>query len=290
MRWLLLVALLTSCAKKSPTKCHAEAVELENFLNSVDRMNVPFEIRAPMTLPVRDDLPEGDRPYADDIKVFRDHWEYLDERYTTIETLEARLVHIHQNQVELGSKHRDASVLYLIVDRAAIWERVVAAFEAAQGAGYTKQLFVFAGSKRQTPPPPSKIDGELDAAFALEAGERGSKLGQIFTRFANQCPAMHKPFVNKGADDGKTRTDELIEDTTKDLVDCNCSVDMPSLRMAMWRLIAEPMQVKIVAIEATPPGKAHSPKVVIAPKLTSWADVSKRIDAKSPQLWLAAEP
>jgi hypothetical protein len=282
MRWLVVAILLAGCANKSPSKCRAEAEELERFLKAADHKSPPFEIRAPMTLVVNDHIPTRDFPYADEILVFGDHWKFIDDRHHSIDTLAQRLAQEHERGRKMDPDH-----IYLVIDRAATWDRIVAAFEAAHDAGFTKQLFVFVGSKRQPAPPPSPIDAELDATYALEGEGRVERIARPFRRFAEQCPTMKKGFRH---DETRDRTTALIEDTTKDLIGCNCNVDIPSLRAAMWRLIAAPVPLKIVEIEAVRPGTA-SPRVVIAPVPTRWSDVGKRlIDANGSKVWLVAEP
>ncbi len=287
-RTLTVMALvLASCGSgASKRRCAARAHELSSFLGSFDHTPAPFAATG-VSLAVRAGGPGVvPVPAPAPAVLIGPTGESLDgEQGLDRGELRARLERSHarrvQDQAGGGAAGAiDPGLLYLAIDEAATWERVVATAELAHASGYDHVAFAFARGALPPSPPRSAIDGRLDRVQASGTGQRATAFAAAAADVVEPCPALGRAFGAVGSTAGD-RVGPLLGAIEPALIECGCKVDLPSLRSLMFRLLAtEPLgfiQVTLdpaaapLALPATmpwreahqhlPAGGAHWPRI-----------------------------
>jgi hypothetical protein len=84
--------------------------------------------------------------------------------------------------------------------------------------------------------------------------------------------------------EGGSKADALIAGVAPALVECGCSVDMPNLRSALWRLLAVAPVVQVIAFDAT-----TRSETLTLPGSTTWADAAARLPPTTKGMQLVVE-
>ncbi len=138
-------------------------------------------------------------------------------------------------KVEAAKQAGGAAAAYVLleIDRGAPWHAVVAAADAAAGAGVTYGTFLFAAPTTASAPPASAHHSSFHKAFGagaekpaaiLSPAEEGSPgpLADIY----KECPAAAKV--------KHAPSEELAKELPKAIAACNCKVDMAGVQALAW--------------------------------------------------------
>lgn len=261
--------------------CSNRADDLAAFLATIDTTEVPLPVE-PATLVVRDDLAARPTTYAVAVKLLPDGVELQGRRIETRDDLADSLAEAHRRVTEARGP-ADPTRIDLIVDRRATWDRVVAVFAAAHGAGFTRPAFVFASSRVLAPPPRTAIDDRLDEITrSANPSDRASQLAREVEKLVAKCEAIGELFGAVAGVEVDNKAQHILAGVRDAVVACHCRVDLDQLRSVLWRVIAIPEPKRLLAVEAAP----DAPPLT-APATAIWADVAPRLDARASKLWLA---
>ncbi len=264
---VLAVALGACGGGKDPAVCRREAAELSELLATVDHEPPGFQAHD-LTLVTRSDIPRTTRDLGPVIHVTREGASFQDEPFRG-----------EQGRVRLTEEARryghgaKLDVLYLAIAEDARWEDAAGAAVLGWEAGFERQGLAFARPPAVvTPPPRSKIDAELDRILhEEEASNKATALARLIEQVVNGCPALIRAFGSVAAVEGESKADTLIRAIEPSLVECNCAVDMPSLRSALFRLLAVDKPQSAFVITHDPDGTP-----IDLPPDTPWRDAHAR--------------
>jgi hypothetical protein len=271
---LAIVLLLAAGCGKSAEECRTEAEALGKLLKETPHRMSPFGEHRGLTLVKRTDLTAS--AGADGFVVAASPDSVIFEYRALAGTAELlqRLLDARERR-----SWRDLRRVYLQLDRATPWSKVVELVDIARSVGLTSVGFAFDnGEKLLTRPPRSPVDDKLDAILAGDPTTRATELAKLVETMIDDCPALQQEFGSVGSESAEDKADVLIRGLVPALIECNCKVDMPGFRSAMWRLIAIEPNVKVLAFELA------GDKLAL-PARTTWEDASKHlIPGKSYQL------
>ena len=288
-RTLTVMALvLASCGSgASKRRCAARAHELSGFLGSLDHTAAPFATTG-VTLAVRAGglgaVPAAAPAPAVLVGPAGDGFEGeqgldRDDLRTRLERSHARRVQDQAGQGATGAI--DPGLLYLAIDEAATWQRVVATVELAQASGFGHVALAFTRGALPPSPPPSAIDGRLDRVLASGAGQRATAFAAAAHDVVRSCPALGRAFAAVAATAGD-RAGPLLGAIEPALIECGCKVDLPSLRSLMFRLLAtEPLGYVEITLDPVAAPLA-------LPAATPWREANQRLTAGGSH-WLRIE-
>ena len=262
--------------------CRADAAAVGAYLASTPHDLSLFMAVPEVVLVKRRDVPAGPIPYAPVVvasaKTLLVEGSSLDEA-SLAEHLSARRAQDSEKATPSPRPDR----IYLQLDAATPWSRVVAIVAAAAGAGYTEPAFLFDTEATLTPPPRTAIDAELDALeHASDSGGGATKVAELAQRVATPCPALITLFGSVASATGD-RAQHLIDGIAPALIDCNCKADPATVRSLMWRVVAAPPRVQVIAFETS----ARHPRLEL-PATMPWAEASQRIKLGTAGLQLVA--
>jgi hypothetical protein len=206
--------------------------------------------------------------------------------------LEERLIAARRAMAEDAERYGrrgpevDPTLIYLIVDEAALWGRVGEVASTAHRAGFTRPAFVFARPPAPIEKPPrSPIDADLDRLMASEeAGNKATELARMTEKVVQTCPALVRAFGDVASESSESKADVLIRAIEPSLVECNCRLDVPALRSIMFRLLHVPHPTGTVRVTLDP----ARPPLPIAPD-TTWRVASPQLTADA-AVWVAPPP
>jgi len=284
---LLAFAMLLGCSKSGPS-CAEQALELDRFLTGLDHQQSIFGFSS-AHLVTRDDLPASVQSYGPSVQIEARRF-VIDGRLVSYDELIEALAAKHEYVVdELERRGRgrgtsDPQVLYLVIDEAAPWDAVVAVTETAAHAGFTTPAFVFARTATVKPPPRSPVDDQLDKIQnGDDASSKATQLAALIKGVIKPCPALTEAFGKVAATDADDKAGYIIQQVQPALLDCECKVDIPSLRSALWRLLANTKpttEVRLTLDRAAPP--------IALPAKTPWREAAAKLKAGTS--WLAVTP
>lgn len=260
-------------ARTCATRAHALATYLQDMDHDASLLPP-----GSMVLAVRDDLPAAQPAFAPIVMIGEDHLGVQGQRLgaddvdAVAERLEATLRRVREDAA-LGRRGAEPDTLLVAIDAAAPWARVEAVLAAAARAGANRFELAFGRTPRpQAPPPPSKIDRELDAIFAADGSDRATRFAEVAKRQVNRCGALARAFgavADPGP--GEDRAELLIRSLEPALVECGCRADLPSLQALFYRLLYNPNPVGWLSVSLG----AGEP-LVAAPD-ARWRDVAPRL-------------
>lgn len=275
MKCYVVLALVAACGKgkDSPPGCKASADELVQYLRGIDHDWQPFMIDDDMHLPVRTDLPRSKLALAPIVTVKQTDIVFQGRLAADGKELEGMLADAH-----------DKTQLYLEVSGDARWGTVTAVAEAAAKSGFDRVSFVFARPRAVTTPPPhSRLDDELDDIIKSESrAGKASEIAHASRDVVASCPALMKVYGDVASVEGLDKSDYLVEHVGPALVDCDCKVDLPSFRSAMWRMIDNPTPVVVLPLVLARDGTA-----IEQPVSRPWSAASGQL-AAGQRVWLVA--
>jgi hypothetical protein len=162
---------------------------------------------------------------------------------------------------------------------------VAAASEAVARAGFKEAAFVFARTSTLKPPPRSKVDDELDKIeHGDDSSEKASQFAKLIQDIAKPCPALIEAFGRVAAIEGDKAT-YIIQQVQPSLIDCDCKADIPALRSALWRLLANSKPTTDIRITLD----RAAPKIAF-PDRMPWREAGKRLAAGATTGWLVVSP
>ncbi len=281
---------VAGCGSNDPGACRRQANELATLLATMDHeptMIAPGDA----SLVVREDLSSATMPFATVVMVTPATVSIAGRRVQMAD-LEDELLSAHRRVVEDAELYgrrgapEDTTLVYLVVDEAALWGRVGQVTAAAHAAGFTRPAFVFARPPAPiTKPPRSPIDDDLDRLMATEeAGNKATELARMTQGVVKTCPAMVRVFGAIASEGGGSKADTLIRGIEPALVDCNCNLDLPAFRSIMFRLLYTSQPTGALRVTLDP---AQPPVAVAAD--TPWRVAAARLGADA-TVWLAAPP
>lgn len=269
----VLLVCVVSCGK-SAKECKADAEALATLLRETPHDPEMF-VLAGRHLVVREDLTDkrglGYAPVLDITKAgFAIQGEAIDAA-----ALPAKLAAIHEQGTEhWRGRGSDPDRIYFVIDEDVTWDHVVAAFDAAEAAGFVKEAFVFEyPAKKVVPPPRSAVDEKLDKLRAdPDAANKATRLAEMLTATVKRCKSVQKLFSGVAAFEGESKADYIIEGLPEALVECECNVDLPEFRSIMWRMLATEHQTRVY--ELAPRVRDET---IALPATTPWAEASKKL-------------
>ena len=150
----------------------------------------------------------------------------------------------------------------LAIDKDSKWSSVVAVGEAALAAGFNRLIFVFESPNvRVAPAEPSNVDEDLQALGRVnDPALKSQKLSAVYRRILGPCPEL-----SAAAADAQSGTPaEFIQAISDALPRCECKVDLPSLKAALWNTFSVESRTGLL-ISIAPTGKN-----VVASPSDSW--------------------
>lgn len=269
LRLATLALALGACGGggKDAAVCRREAAELGELLATVDHEPPGFQAHD-LTLVTRGDTPKTTHDFGPVIHVTREGAMFGGEPFQGEEG-RARLAE-QARRFRRGGK---GEVLYVAIAEDARWADVASAAVLGWESGFERQGLVFARPPAAvTPPPRSKVDDELDRILHEEdPSNKATELARVIERIVKGCPALVRAFGSVAAVERESKADALIRAIEPALVECNCSVDMPSLRSALFRLLAVERPQSAFVITHDPAGA-----LVDLPPDTAWRDAHAR--------------
>lgn len=267
-----LLVCVVGCGK-SAKECKTDAEALSTLLRETPHEPEMF-VLAGRHLVVRPDLTDKrEFGYAPVLDITKAGFALQGQPIAEAE-LAQKLAAIH----EQGTQHwmgrgSDPDRIYFAIDDEVTWDRVVAAFDAAESAGLVKEGFVFEyPTTKLTPPPRTAVDAELDKLQAdPDAANKASRLAEMVSARIKRCKPLQQVFGGVAAVEGEDKVDYLITGMQEALVECECNVSMPELRSIMWRMLATQHQTRVY--EFAPRVRDET---IAFPATTTWAEASKR--------------
>lgn len=302
---LALIISSTGC-RRNAGACRLAAADLERFLHTMDleRGPVPLQEVSP---PLRDDL--EDRTGTDQAAVYvtsarivlsaprqLGRRSCIGEESCEVSELDAcfgrlrRCIESSSREDVFAARRSaagrgpDARKLYVVIDRAARWERVVPVAAAAHRAGFTAASFLFARTPATPPPPRTWVDEELDRRGPDRLDGDNADADAIL-RIANAvltCDSFKEPFHRFHE---MSPSEYMIQRTPQQVVECNCDLDMAALRSLMWRLLGTAHPVTLLDTALTP-----SAAPLQLPAATPWGDASAALSARTTATWFVIAP
>jgi len=281
---ILVAAVVLAGCGKSKSACKTEAHELATYLRAMDHTPTLIKIRDDVYLVARPELPSLNEAAEAPVVFVRATGIEFRGEHPSLEELEAKLAAVAaktQDDIAAGKvprrfvwDHR----IYVAIDRDAPWSTVVGVAAAAGKTGYVKWMALFAKPSPVAAPPRSAISDKLDKLLADDdGGNKATELARMTSEIIKSCKPLGKAFGSVSSDEGD-KAAELIEAIEPSLVDCNCDVDVPSLRSVFFGIAGNLHPIGTVTVtlstSATPLAfPAATPWRDVAPKLsggTSW--------------------
>jgi hypothetical protein len=173
--------------------------------------------------------------------------------------------------------------VYLAIDEAAPWQRVVSVVSVAKTAGFVKVAFAFARPAAGPPAPRAPIDDDLDGIIKdASASDRASKVAKLASETVKSCDALMREFGSVAATEGD-KADIILHAVGPALVECNCNTDLAAVRSLMWRVAGNPHPVNVIEVELDP----HVPPLEF-PAATPWREVAKHLSIHTIAMWPAS--
>jgi hypothetical protein len=164
--------------------------------------------------------------------------------------------------------------VYVLVAAPTPWHEVVAVTAAIQRAGMAP-AFVFVQPVTTKPPPPTRVDRELDALRGDDnASNKAVAISEMISKRVTRCPALIEAFGHTSAYDGANRALQLARSVAPALVACGCQVDIPELRSILFQVLFVPHPPRVIAFDASAPA---TPLALSAQ--TPWSEASQRLTA-----------
>jgi hypothetical protein len=276
---LVVLLLLVACGKKQ-SDCIAEANELSHFLTTMDH-DPPILGLDDVKLLARTDLPHTKLVRAPGI-VIGPKATTIDGRAVTDDQLAEALDKERRFIESYPRLAKEPRRVYLAIDEAAPWQRVVSAVSVAQHAGFVKGAFAFARPASTPPPPRAPIDDDLDRLLTEEPANRASKLAKLAEQTVKSCDALMREFGSVAATEGD-KADIILHAVGPALVECNCNTDLPAVRSLMWRVAGNPHPVNVLEVDLDP-----IVKPLELPGATPWREASKHLSIHTAALWPAS--
>lgn len=125
------------------------------------------------------------------------------------------------------------------IDRDAPMDRIAAvADDLAHADVHEVELVFRRAAKSSTPPPPrSAVSDQLDAVMRAEPATRATEVARIVQSLVASCPSFKKEFGRVAADGPESKAMLMARSLERATVDCDCNLDLPSMRSVMWDLI-----------------------------------------------------
>jgi hypothetical protein len=281
---LILLAIGALGCRRAEEDCPARAAELERFLVAMDHEPTFVPVDPGIQVVSRSDLPRVVPLRASLVAIGKELT--LNQKPVTPAELTAQLA---RDLAELKSRRldqpEDMQRLLVVVDRAAPWEQVVRVTEAAVEAGLTGATFVFDRPPATAPPPRSPIDDEFDKAMRADPAGRATEAARLLRGVVERCPALIEAFGHVAAVEAPDRAGHLLRSVGPAVVECNCQVDLASLRSGLWRLMGNTRPMSFLPVELSRTGA-----VIALPAGTSWIDANARLTPALGPTWLAIGP
>jgi hypothetical protein len=294
MRLAMLAASVASLAAgcgKSASECRTEAEAIGALLRSVDTAPSAFWIEQDMHLVIREDLPDHQVRLAPVVNVTANRFGYQGQGFDSAAELGERLTAAHASIAEQIAAGRvpqgdppDPALVFLVIDEAAPWSRVVDAVRAAEQAGMTAPGFVFGAPFTLTPPPRAPIDTKIDAIANSDGSVKAIRFAELLQQQSQSCPSLMKKFGEVASSDGPDKAEFLIEAIGPALVECRCDVNMANIRSLFWRLLVNPNPTRVLQFSTGAPKDT-----IAAPAAMTWKDASKKLRADLSNATLVAE-
>jgi hypothetical protein len=261
LRWVALVLGLAACGK-SEAQCRREVADVAEYFATLDTTDPPVFAYG-TTLVVRDDLTLRTGPNAPVVEVRATETRVGGRTFSSDE-----LAEIHSDG---SATAKDPDLLYVAIEPTVPWERVRLLLKDAEQAGYIHPMLVFGRPMTQGPPPPSKVDQQIDAILAKDdAANKATEIAGLAMEVIKGCPALKTLFGQVGSDERGSKAEILVMGTPPALLECECAADPASVRNILARIILGSPLVALLPVTFAADG------VTIAPT-TTWADASKTL-------------
>lgn len=250
--------------------CKQDATELGAFLTNAAKYEGPIlQAHRDVHLVKRTDLPVKSLQRAPVIIANAADTTFMGSMIASGSELAERLT-------ALRSSVQSSAILFQL-DEATPWGKVVELVTAAQRAGFTAPMFAFMTDAKLTPPPRSPADDKLDA-FGNDAAVNMSKVTQLTREIIQPCPALITAFGNVSG------VDALVAAIAPAVIECDCKLDLASLRSLIWRVVAVAPTVQVIAFDDT-----TRDQTLALPKTATWAEASKQLRPDTKGMKLVAK-
>ena len=275
-----MLLLLVACGKKH-SDCIAEANELSHFLTTMDH-DPPILGLDDVKLLARPELPHTKLVRAPGIVVGATKTT-LDGRAVTDDQLAEALDRERRFVESVPRLAKEPRRVYLAIDEAAPWQRVVSAVSVAQRAGFVKGGFAFARPAATPPPPRAPIDDDLDQIMKDDnPSDRATKVAKLTSEAIKSCDALMHELGSVAATEGD-KADIILHAVGPALVECNCNTDLPAVRSLMWRIAGNPHPVNVLEVDLDP-----RVNPLELPAATPWREASRHLSTHTAALWPAS--
>lgn len=290
MKLALALAACTAalgCSRADDKQCRADADELVRWLGTLNLEPQVVQVGRER-LVSRSDLGSLRPGYRPVVMIGADTTSYQGHAIRDVDDLADRLSATQRKLADDLARGRseggppEPRQLYLLIDEAVTWERVVAVAAIAHRVGFTAPSFLFTpppGPDQR--PPRSAYDDRLDAVERDIAAGKTTPSSQGEPLLA-RCPSVTRLYGELGMMQTGNKADELVRGIGPALVDCGCKVDLPSLRSSLWRMLHNATPVRELRVELGP----DAPPIAL-PAITPWREASKRLTPTTRRTWLA---
>jgi hypothetical protein len=288
VKWLALVLVLAVACGKSKAACKTDVADLMKFLRTMDHSMSVVQVDDEVHLAVRADLPAGDLVSAPVVDVSPGRLVYQGQLVADAIELAVQLkTSAERIQHDIDSGHTPHDFVwdhrvYLVIDADAPWGTVAAVAAAAASSGFDHAYVMFARGSPVAPPPRSSVSDELDRVLRdPNGGNKATELAHVVKDVVKSCPDIERAFGATASEAGADKAAVLIEGIGPALLACDCNLDMPAFRSAMWVLMGNPKPTTALALVLAKDGKPLE-----FPATAKWRDASKALAAGT--VWLVA--
>jgi hypothetical protein len=272
--------VLAACGGKSAEECRTEATEVGDLL--VEAAKEPgslFWLTDSEHLVTRTDLPvPRDWTTGPTIKLTAATTTFGDHVMADAAAIATRARETSsQIEADLATGRlrpqwvKEPRRVYLMIDPATPWDRVVGAVDALAEGGLSAPMFLFEQPTPVKAPPRAPIDDKLDKTLQAESGERATELAKLAKQVVEGCEPLKQEFGSVSAVEGENKAMRLARAVAPALIACKCNVNIPNLRAVMFRVIWVPRPIRGIGFS---PDAGAQP--IALPKTTTWAEASKR--------------
>lgn len=269
MRWLPIALVVTACGKSSEPPCAQRAAELGAWAISIAPEGDTMVTATGVTLVDAPDAPLLQPGRVTSlIRITRDE--------TPDDPTELR-----DRVLRDRARARDGDRLraQLWIDRDAPMDRIAAVADVLARAGVHEAEIVFRrAAKSSTPPPPrSAVSDQLDAVMRAEPSTRATEVARIMQTVVASCPSFKKAFGRVASEEPESKAMLIARSLERATVDCDCNLDLPSMRSIMWDLLGpgdKPL-MGAVAVTLAPADDPHARAITGA----IWADAAPAVIA-----------
>jgi hypothetical protein len=266
-------------AKAEPASCQAQVDDLMKFLRAMDHTPSLFFLEN-VHLAMRPELPYVMGRQAPLVTVRPTGIDYQGETLApaalATKLAEARKKIDEDFAMGRFPKHDppDPLLIDVVIDAGTKWGDVVALADVLVRAGFPHASFVFGKPPPVSPPPRTWVDDKVDELRKDQTGNAATELAHMISKIIPGCPQLISVYGNVGSTESDDKAGEIIEGSGPAILACNCNLDIPAYRSALWAVAGNPNPATVLAVELAKTGKR-----LALPAATPWSEAGKQFSA-----------